>query len=223
MAVQPFVFVKSAPTVDGTAGGVPFGAVTNINNVSWGTTEIHHQRGQFATFGLDRQFERLQLGLFRQRTKDSGSRMSCLREMGYTYNQGVTTYIFSFTNGFWYKAANNNTTFGAVGESNAVFQVGIVGSGAAAAANAANLGWGPGYIGGGDIKTDLVITPTPTRRFPTYQFLTPRASLRPIGRKSSPLAGFGRRRLVPAFVVRPLPTTTRPSFGVIIHSGIMKS
>jgi hypothetical protein len=155
VAVQPFVFVKSAPTIDGTAGGASFGAVTNISNVSWEQLKYIISAGNSPLSAWTGNSNDSNLVYFLQRTKDSGSRMSCLREMGYTYNQGVTTYIFSFTNGFWYKAANNNTTFGAVGESNATFVVGIVGSGAAAAANAANLGWGPGYIGGGDIKTEL--------------------------------------------------------------------
>jgi hypothetical protein len=155
VAVQPFVFVKSSPTSDGTAGGTPFGAVTNINNITWEQLKYIISAGNAPLSFWTGKSSDSSLVYFIQRTKDSGSRMSTLREAGYTYNQGVTTYIFSFTNGFWYKAANNNTTFGTVGESNATFVVGIVGTGAAAAANAANLGWGPGYIGGGDIKAEL--------------------------------------------------------------------
>jgi hypothetical protein len=154
VAVQPFVFVKSAPTSDGTAGGTPTGAVTNINNLTWEQLKYIISAGNAPLAFWTGKSTDTNLVYFIQRTKDSGTRMSSLREAGYTYNQGVTTYIFSFTNGFWYKAANNNTTQGVVGESNAVFQVGVVSSGAEIA-NPANLGWGPGYVGGGDIKTEM--------------------------------------------------------------------
>ena len=150
--------------------------------------------------------------------------MSCLREAGYTYNQGVTTYIFSFTNGFWYKAANNNTTQGVVGESNAVFQVGIVSSGAEIA-NAANLGWGPGYVGGGDIKTEMAYHTNANQAISYLSIADAKgilAGAATTGRKSISFGGFGRRRLVPAFMARPSPTTIRPSSGELIPSGIMK-
>ena len=154
VCVQPFVYVKSAPTDNGLAGGNPTGAVTNINNISWEQAKYLLSAGNAPLAFWTGKSSDSNLVYFVNRTKDSGTRMSYLREEGYTYNQGVTTYIFSFTNGFWYKAANNNTTQGVVGESNAVFQVGIVSSGAEIL-NAANLGWGPGYVGGGDIKTEM--------------------------------------------------------------------
>lgn len=154
VCVQPFVYVKSAPTDNGIVGGNPTGAVTNISNISWEQAKYLLSAGNAPLAFWTGKSNDTSLVYFVNRTKDSGTRMSYLREEGYTYNQGLTTYIFSLTNGFWYKAANNNITQGVVGESNAVFQVGIVSSGAEIF-NAANLGFGPGYVGGGDIKTEM--------------------------------------------------------------------
>ena len=83
-----------------------------------------------------------------QRTKDSGTRRTEFAQELDGYNQGTTIYIYDFTNQFFYKT--NALVAGTVGSStNGVGIVGAPGNGNA------NLNWGSGYVGGGDIKTEM--------------------------------------------------------------------
>ena len=137
VAVQPFVFVKSA------AGGV----MNSITNVTWemlnnmiqgGSTPLSAWTGIPADHGTS-------IYLL-QRTKDSGTRRTALAYLGLGYNTGLSIYNFDPTNNAIYAAVNSlNTASGAPG-------YGVVG---ASGVSGANLNWGPGYVGGGDIKNAI--------------------------------------------------------------------
>ena len=138
VAVQPFVIVKS------NAGGV----MNSINNVTWEQLNNMVTLGSIplSTWTGNKAADYNTSIYLLQRTKDSGTRRTILAYLGYGYNQGVSVYNFDPTNNAIYSAVNSlNTAAGAPG-------YGVVGS---AGVSGANLNWGPGYVGGGDIKNAI--------------------------------------------------------------------
>lgn len=139
VAVQPFVMVKSI------AGG----AMGSITNVTWDQLKTMISLGRLPLSAWTYQNSDTNTFIYLiERTKDSGTRRTETAEMGYAYNTGITVYNYDATNNDFYLAKGN--VDGANGGSNSVAVVGVVG----AAGNLnANLNWGPGYVGGGDIAT----------------------------------------------------------------------
>src|SRR5450432_20108 len=142
VAVVPFVFCKSL---------APSGAVASISNVTWEQIRYAYFKGRipFSSWTGNKADTNTYV-YFLNRTLDSGSRVTTLSEVLYPYQQPVTIYNYDHTNLEFYLA--NNTAFSSVGRTN----FGVVGS--TAGIGNANLAWGPGYIGGGDLRTGLKYT-----------------------------------------------------------------
>jgi hypothetical protein len=132
VAVQPFVFAKSV------IGGV-MNSVTNITAgeaqymIKTGRINLSAFTGNTADHGIYINTA--------ERTKDSGTRLTFFKEEGFAYNQTAAIYVLDLNPadsayGTWFKPTTN-------------FVVGPVGNGGA------NLNWGNGYVGGGDIATAL--------------------------------------------------------------------
>lgn len=140
VCVQPFIWVKS------TASS---GAVTNISNVTWEQAEYGITAGAIPlsawTYNVA---DTNTLVYLYERTKDSGTRRTFTAGEYYQYNDPVNVYIYDFTNNFWYTPTVTANVFAGFSPNGVV---GTEGPGN----NNANLNWGFGYIGGGDIKTSL--------------------------------------------------------------------
>ncbi len=139
VAVQPFVMVKSI------AGG----GLNNITNVTWEQLKSIIISGNLPlsawTYNTN---DHKSLIYMIQRTKDSGTRRTEFAQELDGYGQGTTVYLYDSTNQFFYKT--NTTVAGTIASS--ALGIGVVG---AAGNGNANLNWGSGYVGGGDIKTEL--------------------------------------------------------------------
>jgi len=138
VCVQPFVMVKSV---------VLSGAVASITNVSWEQLEYGIPAGRIPLAAWTYKVADTNTFVYLlQRTKDSGTRRCETAQQYYQYNDPVGIYIYDFTNKFFYVptvlAAN----------ANGASPNGVVGP---AGLNSANLSWGFGYVGGGDIRTAL--------------------------------------------------------------------
>jgi hypothetical protein len=141
VAVQPFVFVKA----------VGLGGLTNVTSITWEQLKNLVQIGRAPLYAWTHNPGDTNFVYLVNRTKDSGSRRTTFAEVLDGYNQAQVTYIYDFTNNFFYKATN--TVNGSVGASQGLAQsVGVVG---APGNGNANLNWGSGYVGGGDIKTEM--------------------------------------------------------------------
>ena len=142
-AVQPFVLVKSI------AGGV----MGSITNVTWDQLKTMISLGRLPLSSWTDQASDTNTFIYLiERTKDSGTRRTETAQEGYAYNTGITIYNYDVTNNAFYLAKGNVN--GANGGSNSVAVVSVVG----AAGNLnANLSWGSGYVGGGDIGTVMKI------------------------------------------------------------------
>jgi hypothetical protein len=139
VAVQPFVICKSL---------APSGPVTSINNMTWEQLRYAYLKGRIPYSSWTGNTADTNTYLYMlERTLDSGTRVTELSEVVYPYAQPVTIYNYDHTNLQFYLA--NNTAFSTVGRTN----FGVVGS--TAGIGNANLAWGPGYIGGGDVRTGL--------------------------------------------------------------------
>lgn len=140
VCVQPFVMVKSA---------APNPIMASITNVTWEMLEygIPNGRIPFSVWsgksGADNTNNFVYLI---ERTSDSGTRRCETAQEYYQFTDPVGIYIYDFTNKFFFQP--NNTSNSLVGS----FPYGVVG---AAGNNNANQNWGPGYVGGGDIKNEL--------------------------------------------------------------------
>ena len=139
VAVQPFVMVKAAAA----------GPLTNINNVTWEQLEYGIPAGRIPLSAWTCKIADTNTFIYvMERTSDSGTRRNETQGEYYSYGSSVGCYIYDYTNNFWYPATNtpDSTT------SKGAFPNTVVGP--AGLANA-NLNWGPGYVGGGDIATSL--------------------------------------------------------------------
>jgi hypothetical protein len=101
-----------------------------------------------------------------QRTKDSGTRRTQLAQAGLGYNAPLTPFLWDATNNAFYDASGYTT---AALTGNDAAGVGIVGA-ASAIADSANLSWGQGYVGGGDLRTILNLTHTNNLSFGYLSF-----------------------------------------------------
>jgi hypothetical protein len=140
VCVQPFVICKSAATV---------GAVTNINNVSWEQLEYGIAQGRIPLSAWTGKITDTNTFVYLlQRTKDSGTRRCETAGEYYQYTDPVGIYIYDYTNNFWYSPSL--TVNSGYGQS----PNGVIGT-SGPGLNNANLSWGFGYIGGGDIANSL--------------------------------------------------------------------
>ena len=133
VAIQPFVFVKSeSPTVAG------------ITNITW-----QEAKALISLGSLPLSFWTLNGGSTNvymiNRTRDSGTRRTILGELDLKYAAPFPVNIYypsalAFTN-------YNNSVAGTTNN--------VVGASLGNLVN--NLQWGPGYVGGGDIKSELAL------------------------------------------------------------------
>ena len=138
VCVQPFVWVRA---MNGSS------LMTNINNISWDQAKYIISAGRMKLSAWTAKAADTSLIYCLQRTQDSGTRRVELANNGYGYQQGLTIYNYDATNNLYYLATNNGpcTITGVAGTS----VVGSPGNGNN------NLNWGPGYVGGGDLRTAL--------------------------------------------------------------------
>lgn len=138
VAVQPFVMVKSTSTAT---------AMASITNVTWDQLKTMISLGRIPLSAWTHQNADTNTFIYLiERTKDSGTRRTETAEMGYAYNTGTTIYNWDATNKLFYKGTN--TLDGPTGGTGGGASIGVVGP---AGNNNANLVWGSGYVGGGDI------------------------------------------------------------------------
>lgn len=138
VAVQPFVLCKAASTNNGLA---------SINNVTYEQLKYAIQAGRIPLSAWNNNpGSHSNYVYLLARTQDSGTRRTEFATVGDGYNQSAVVYNWDPTNNAFYKGTNSlNTALGAPG-------FGVIGG---AGNGNANLNWGPGYVGGGDMKTAL--------------------------------------------------------------------
>lgn len=140
VCVQPFAFFKSTAAT---------GAVTNINNVTWEQLEFGIPNGRIPLSAWTyKTADENSFVYLLQRTKDSGTRRCETQGAYYQFNDTVGIYLYDYTNNFWYVP----TAMGVF--ANGTSPYGVVGS-EGPGNNNANLNWGYGFIGGGDIHNTL--------------------------------------------------------------------
>lgn len=140
VAVQPFAMCKAVPVNNG---------LTSISNVSWEQLKYAIQAGRIPLSAwTTKTADHSSYVYLIERTKDSGTRRTEFAQELDGYNQSAVVYLYDNTNNFFYKT--NTSIAGVTGSSAAgVSVVGAAGNGNA------NLNWGSGYVGGGDVKTEL--------------------------------------------------------------------
>jgi hypothetical protein len=140
VCVQPFVWVKS------TAAS---GAVTTISNITWEQVEFAIPNGRIPLSAWDYQNADTNKFIYlMQRTKDSGTRRCETQGAYYQFNDPVGIYLYDYTNNVFYTpTVLTNAFFG-------TSPAGVIGTEGPGLGNA-NMNWGFGYIGGGDIKNSL--------------------------------------------------------------------
>jgi hypothetical protein len=150
VAVQPFVVCKSV------GWGAAALAVSNINNVSWEQLEYGIPQGRIPLSAWTYKNSDTNNWIYLlQRTLDSGTRRCETAGNYYQYGDPVGIYIYDRTNNNWFvPTVTANASFGTSPD-------GVVG--AAGLTNIvtgipANLEWGYGYVGGGDIANSLNLT-----------------------------------------------------------------
>jgi len=140
VAVQPFVICKSTA----------IGAVSNyVNNVTWEQLEYGIPQGRIPVSAWDNQdgADRTNNFIYLiQRTSDSGTRRCETAQEYYGYGDTVGIYVYDHTNNFFYLPTNPTNSL--IGN----YPYGVVGP---AGLGNANLNWGYGYVGGGDIANEL--------------------------------------------------------------------
>jgi hypothetical protein len=139
VAVQPFVMVKSISTSP---------LMNSITNVTWDQLKTMIAVGRLPLSSWTHNGSDTNFIYLIERTKDSGTRRTETAEMGYAYNTGITVYNWDATNKLFYKGTNSLN--GPVGGTGGGASIGVVGP---AGNGNANLVWGPGYVGGGDIAS----------------------------------------------------------------------
>lgn len=152
VCVQPFVWMKS------TASS---GAITSITNVTWEQIEYGIPAGRIPLSSWTYQVgDTNKFVYLLQRTKDSGTRRCETAGAYFQYNDPCATFIYDPTNSFFY-VPTVSTNYGYGFASSATGSLGYATSGAGVIGTEgpglgnANMNWGFGYIGGGDIKNTL--------------------------------------------------------------------
>jgi hypothetical protein len=123
--------------------------MASINNVTWEQLEAGIPAGRlpFSAWSNQQGADNTNNFVYLiERTSDSGTRRCETAQSYYQFTDPVGVYVYDFTNKYFFQP--NNTTSSVIG----AYPYGVVG---AAGLNNANLNWGPGYVGGGDIKTEL--------------------------------------------------------------------
>ena len=143
VCVQPFVWCKSIAVS---------GAVTTISNITWEQVEFGIPNGRIPLSGWTYNSADTNKFIYlMQRTKDSGTRRCETQGAYYQFNDPCTVYLYDYTNNFFYLPSTGgtftNTSFGASPNQ-------VIGTEGPGLGNA-NMNWGPGFIGGGDIKNTL--------------------------------------------------------------------
>lgn len=138
VCVQPFVMCKSAATT---------GAITNINNITWEQIEFGIPNGRIPLSAWTSKAADTNTFVYlMERTKDSGTRRVFTQGAYYPYNGTVGIYLYDYTNKFFYTPTTLATTTKAASPNGVAGPAGF---------GNANLNWGYGYVGGGDIATSL--------------------------------------------------------------------
>ena len=147
VCVQPFVVCTSV------AGG----AVSSITNVSWEQLYYGIPKGRIplSAWTYNKSDTNTFIYLL-QRTGDSGTRRTETQGEFYQFGSTVGSYIYDATNNDFYNGATAALTNFTFGVSNATVVAGVIGS-EGPGLTGANLAWGPGYIGGGDIANTLLL------------------------------------------------------------------
>jgi hypothetical protein len=145
IAIQPFVFARSV------GSGAAATSVANISNVLAEQIFYGIPNGRLPLSSWTTKLSDTNTWIYlMQRTADSGTRRCETAEVGYQFSDPCVTYIYDYTNNFWFDPVANNSSYSPTlfGSSNN----GIVGI---AGYKGANTNWGYGYVGGGDIKNSL--------------------------------------------------------------------
>jgi hypothetical protein len=156
VCVQPFVWVKSTATS---------GAVTTISNMTWEQVYYGIPEGRLPLSAWDFQTADTNKFIYLlQRTKDSGTRRVETQGAYYQFNNNVGLgnfpFIYDPTNSIFY-IATVFTNYGYGFASSTTLTNGYATGGAEVIGTEgpglgnANMNWGSGYIGGGDIKNTL--------------------------------------------------------------------
>ena len=150
VAIAPFVMAKSV------GFGAAALAVSNINNVSWEQMEYAIPQGRIPLSAWTYKNSDTNNWVYLlQRSLDSGTRRCETAGMYYQYGDPVGIYIYDRTNNNWYTpTVLANSSFGSA--PNGV--VGPAGLTNILTGLPANLEWGYGYVGGGDIRSSLNLT-----------------------------------------------------------------
>jgi hypothetical protein len=140
VAIQPFVMVKAASTNN---------VLANISNITYDQLKYAIVPGKIPySAWSNKSSDHNNYVYLLNRTKDSGTRRTTFAMENYGFSVGAIIYNWDPTNNQFYLANNlSNTAAGYTG-------YGVVGAAGNGNANLSSL-WGPGYVGGGDIKTAL--------------------------------------------------------------------
>ena len=140
VCVQPFVWVRAM-------NGSPL--MTNVTSITWEQAKYIISAGRMKLSAWTTKAADSSLIYCLKRTQDSGTRRVELACNGYGYNQVMSIYNYDVTNNVYYLGTNGslNSTSGGAG----ISVIGAPGNGNN------NLTWGPGYVGGGDLRTALNI------------------------------------------------------------------
>ena len=159
--VQPFVMCKS----------VVGGGMTNITGITWEQLRYAIPVGRIPLSAWSNKTNDHGTYVYLlERTKDSGTRRTQHAWELYGFNQSSTVYIWDATNNFFYLPTNSvPLVTAAQGSTSIATNVQVVGTGGPGV-NGANLNWGFGYIGGGDIKTVLGINNSNNMSFANLSF-----------------------------------------------------
>ena len=136
VAIQPFVMVKSSsPTVSG------------ITTVTWQQAKALISLGSIPLSAWTGNVLDTNLVYMINRTRDSGTRRAMLGELDYKYAQSFPVNVYnttthSFTSYISTLSGNSGNVVGPAGNGNA------------------NYAWGPGYVGGGDLRSELAVADT---------------------------------------------------------------
>ena len=156
VAIAPFVMAKSVGSGNAAL------AVSNINNVSWEQMEYGIPQGRIPLSAWTYKSSDSNNWVYLlQRTLDSGTRRCETAGMYYQYGDPVGVYLYDKTNNFWYvPSVLANSTFASAPN-------GVAGP---LGLSSANLNWGYGYVGGGDIKASLNLTGTSNQAIAMLSF-----------------------------------------------------
>ncbi len=136
VAVVPFVYAKA---------DVAGGALANITNITYEQVRYGIPAGRLPlSMWTGSESDTNTFIYMVQRTLDSGTRRAETACSGYAFGDGVGIYIWNETSKVWYPGTNTSVIALSGNGTN-----GVVG---ASGLNNANLGWGGGYVAGGDVR-----------------------------------------------------------------------